>query len=531
MAIHRIRNTQTGEVKLVDDTQLPSYGIASTPTPTTPPSASMQSEAPQGNFLTNIASFFAPKATETVGDLFSGAKLRLQNFSGKSGTELSQSTDYAKQAMQTSNPAEKQRLLALSRGIDKSVGERTNEFVKGVRPLTESEQKKGGKGFIGNVGDYAAKGYGSAAEVGSYFVPTIGANRVAATTAGKVGNFLLRGAGTGAVEGALSSIDDENGNLLENIGTGALFGSVMGASTEGVKEVVKGLYGQLKPYAKALRRAQFGAEKVDEKFAEKTLKEGVPTSYKKMIPYAQKVYDIADVDLDELVAKENFIIDDFAKKIDTTEQGFRGNLKINEVLTDLQVELTNKGRFKEADALSKTLDSLNGDGGVTLQEANFVRKQLDGSVNETFKLAQSEIDSTKKASRRLVADIFRDTIRNDPKTNPLVKKLLDTQSFALQLKDVANIAEAKAANRVIPSWYVNTALIGGITGFATGGIPGAVLGGTGGIAISEFLRSPKGSQALYNLGTSAKVPRVGDVGEKLLDFMRKSILTSSSPYR
>jgi len=516
MAI-KIRNKQTGEIKVIDESQASSYGLSTSPTqepPMAQPSAQPQTDLysdrqdaggsdPSNTmmrFLTGAGNFISPKATSAVK---AGAAPigMLKDFIEYKGAQT---------------PEEKQKQLV----------EYNQKRQMGSDALKEFGFSQTGENQF-DPGQYARGTAGGAAQLAAWMTPS---NLVKIPKAGAVVSKAVQGGG----EALAMNLDDPN--FIRNAPTTFLIGTALGGGQAATGKVIKSTFGQLKNIAKKLRFSNFLGKdlqrlslKEAESVSEKSLQEGVPQDYKKMYEWAEGFATSAEQKLQQgLSDAPEFSLSknmDFRKKQYILEQ-------LGGVLNDIYVmgtEYRPKGSAaKNVKIYEEAYNKLTADQPISSREMNTIKKVLADTIKSTFGENISQSDSVKKGARATVHSLFLDELRNNPNISKEVSKMLDAQHYALTLKALSDTAYRKVSGKAGLSWYQIIPFLQLGAGFsgaiAAGGaatnnpaVSGAGILGATALGAASLFGNPKGQQILYKSGDRF----TGATPGKLADFLRR----------
>lgn len=522
-----IRNKNTGQVITVDASQLSSYGLSAPTTKT-----STLDKAREPGFFEKAFGFIAPRIAETTRAV--GAGLGLGGID-----ELSESTQQARdmsrklieQAKQTTDPAEKKRLLDESRRIDQEAGERFRGFTGDV-------EKQAGI----DIGEQAGisgtrRALGVAGEVATLMLPGGITKRgigVAAKTGAKLG---AASAGLTALTDPKVSLDNPEemeryfNSLWQAPLFGGVFGGTIGAGSEMIGQIWRGLS---KTLPKKMVRNIFGAEKAGEEFSEEYLKRNTPNNLKQMGKWASEVFDESEKQLAKISeeAGEKITLQDI--QLNTFAKGNpRGQKFILDNMIETASSLESRGQQEASERLFNIANNLESKSGISLDDVLFVKRRFDDIAKPALQSGAKivGIDNEKVASAVLISNEFRNIARKHPGIKDIAikvgdetltaSKILDTEKFAFQLKSLAEWGEAQATKRSLPKWWQISAGVAGAVGLAIGNpmfsIPAFIaLGG------EKVLSSPRVAKGLYKAGEKV-VPRVaGKVQDPVTEFLIKT---------
>lgn len=392
--------------------------------------------------ITSLTELLAPALTSTV----NLTRARGLGAMSKQEQRLQEQQQIAQrqileQARQTQDAAEKQRLLQQSRQIDREMG-RGSETLQAAESelmdlgnMLESDLSRSNFGFA------TRRGVGTAAEVGSYLLPSTQGARALTAAAGtgsnlssraaRVGVQSLLGLGQGTFQGISQAAmtADSGQEAVEDIMSDALLSSATAGVTQSGFEALgmfknslgnwmkrgasQQLLGQT-PSEVVLDEQGFNktAERLMEKFDDGTYKPGGYQSLREqsedlITESRKKAFELADKS-DEVIDR-----DDIVKQIDEL-------IKIRQSADD----------DAAVRALNNYKDTFinNNPKQLTMSEALRKRINLERTMSDaSFRKSASETASNKLAGQKTVSNYIRNWIRDvDP---DLGDTLLDESAY------------------------------------------------------------------------------------------------------
>jgi len=400
-----IRNKRTGEIKVINETEAPSYGVSSVEAP-----------KPQEDksFASKISDFFIGRTKDLARNAGQGFDLRanLPDIQQRQEDTFNTSRQLIEKARQTSDPIERSRLLQRSRELDSGASNDLQRFLKGNEQEYNQTLEQGAE-----QSSPLRQGIGVAGELGSFLLPQ--------TKIGAVGKFSAPVV-EGAAQGLLYAGTDPNTRTPAEHLLNTTISTLMGAASA---KAVKGLIETPQALSNAVTRLE---QKVLPQKATDIINRIVKPSLSKLKsfnkssskPFAEK---FVEEDLSQVAGKNfNEMADYFTKKnanlgqqMDKYLQGTKLSVDKKKVLDVFESKISGlKDRIGQKESKS------------ILTELFKDTKELPGEKLSLDKVNQMIRDSRKRASSsqlsKGVSEQSPTTEAVDSVTEQLQKLIKDT---------------------------------------------------------------------------------------------------------
>lgn len=454
------------------------------------------------NLLEKITSVVLPvgsQVAQTAGTalgLRSGAQSQADDATMAA---LHSSQQLIRQAQQSTNPEERERLLALSRQIDRGVSQTAEQFNQtNIEKMPTAEVNP------------VRQGMGVGLEAGAWLVPG--------------GKGLKANVGSGALAGSLVGASQQEGNIILNTLTGGLTGAAAsGALTLG---------------GKALDAGVRKAGQIAEKQGKELVLRGLKPSKTQLSKFKERTGKDLAAWLNEQQITGNFA-DEATARIDDLQTQFddlavRSGAKVNkgklqQAFIKRMAELSDsivpsvKGKSHDLKEVMDNIVAKHGDEidvGALTQE----RRAIDRFLKDN----QFGIPADQANYLRSARDALQETIQEATKG----RGAKDLKTIGLELRDLYEFQKIANAQQNLgrgTNLFGLLNLLGAGSGGIVGGIPGAVVG----IAAPTIMRNPKvvsgASKGLQVTGKGVqRLPKIDGRFDPLLRAMRNTAAYKAS---